>query len=111
MIEVAEEKRRVDERRRFRERRHVGRRNDAVVDRDALVHVREVVLFEAQLAVLVQHEIDRLAVILFHQLLEPHQRLVESVVVVELNGAVERDRLLGVRSQRDRGDADCDEAQ
>ena len=45
-----------------------------VVDRDALVHVGEVVLLEAELAVLVQHEVDRLAVVLDGQLLELLQR-------------------------------------
>src|SRR5206468_6340846 len=85
--------------------------NDTVVDRDALVHEGEVVFFETELAVLVQNEIDRLAVVLFHQLFESHQRFVESVVVVELNRAMERDRLLGVGGQRGRGDAGCDDAQ
>jgi hypothetical protein len=45
----------------------------------------------------VQHEIDRLAVVLLHQFLEPHQRLGEGMIVVELNGAVERDDLLRLR--------------
>ena len=44
-----------------------------------------------------QHEVDRLAVVFLHQLLELHQRLVEGVIVVELHGAVERDDLLGLR--------------
>ena len=70
------------------------RRDDAVVDRDALVHIRKVVFFQAQLAVLVQHEIDRLAIVLLHQLLEFHEGLGERMVIVELNGAVQRDRLL-----------------
>src|SRR4029078_3913906 len=61
--DVAEQERRVDERRGLRERRHVRGRHDAVVDGDALVHEREIVLLEAQLAVLVQHEVDRLAVV------------------------------------------------
>jgi hypothetical protein len=59
----------------LRERRHVGRRDDRVVDRDALVHVGEVVLLEAELAVAVEHEVDRLAVVLLDQLLELEQRL------------------------------------
>ena len=54
----------------LRERRHVRRRHDPVVDRDALVHEREVVLLEAELAVLVQDEVDRLAVVLDDELLE-----------------------------------------
>ena len=58
-----------------------------------------------------QHEVDRLAVVLDDELLEPDERFVERMVVVELNGAVKRDGLLGVRGQRNRGDADCDEAQ
>jgi hypothetical protein len=93
VIEVAEQERRVDERRGARERRHVRRRNDRVVDRLALVHVGEVVLLQAELAVLVQHEVDRLAVVLLHQLLEAGQRLGEGVLVVELRRAVQRDGL------------------
>jgi hypothetical protein len=42
----------------------------------------------------VQREIDGLAVILLHQLFEPNQRLGKRVVVVELHGAVQRDRRL-----------------
>ena len=64
-----------------------------VVDRDALVHVGEVVLLEAELAVPVQDEVDRLAVVLGGQLLELEQRLVERMVVVELHGTVQRDGL------------------
>ena len=78
-----------------------------VVDRDALVHEREVVLLEAELAVLVQHEVDRLAVVLDGQLLELLQRPVEGVAVVELDGAVQRDRLRdGVEreAERERGE-------
>jgi hypothetical protein len=37
-------------------------------DRNTLVHVREVVFLETELAVLVQHEVDRLAVVLNHEL-------------------------------------------
>ena len=80
----------------LREGRHVRRRHDRVVDRLALRHVLEILLLEAERGVLVQHEVDRLAVVFLHQLLELHQRLVEGVVVVELHGAVERDDLLGL---------------
>ena len=82
---------RVDERRRLGEGRHVGRRDDAVIDRLALRHVLEILLLETERRVLVQREIDRLAVIFLHQLFEPDQRLVEGVIVVELHGAVQRD--------------------
>ena len=98
VVEVAEQERRVDERRGLGERRHVRRRHDRVVDRDALVHVREVVLLEAELAVLVQDEVDRLAVVLDGQLLEFLQRPGERVAVVELDGAVQRDGLLRERA-------------
>ena len=40
------------------------RRHDRVVDRLALRHVLEILLLQAELAVLVQHEVDRLAVVL-----------------------------------------------
>jgi hypothetical protein len=109
VVEIAEQERRVDEWRRLRERRHVRRRHNAVIDRDALVHVREVVLLEAELAVLVQHEVDGLAVVLDHELLELDERAREYVVVRELHCAVQRDRLLRARvegnRERDRGDA------
>src|SRR5437016_2809209 len=72
----------------------MARADDAVIDRDALVHVREVVLLEAELRVAVKHERDRLAVILLHQLLELEECLVEGVVVVELHRAVQGDRRL-----------------
>ena len=49
---------------------------------------------------LVQHEVDRLAVVLLDQLLELQQRLGEGVVVVELDRAVQGDRLLGVARRR-----------
>jgi hypothetical protein len=84
------------------------RRDDAVIDRDALVHVGEIVLLQAQLAVAVEHEIDRLAVILLDQRFEPQQRLVEGVIVVELHRAVQCHRILGTRRRRDeanRGDS------
>ena len=87
----------------LREGRHVRGRDDAVVDRDALVHVGEVVLLQPQLAVAVEHEVDRLAVVLLDQLLELQQRLVEGVVVVELDRAVQGDRLLGVARRRNDG--------
>ena len=79
------------------------RRHDAVVDRDALIHIGEVVLLQPQLAVAVKHEVDRLAVILFDQRFEPQQRLVEGVVVIELNRAVERHRVLRARRRRNEG--------
>ena len=53
-----------------RERGHVRRRNDRVVDGLALRHVFEILLFEPERRILVQREIDRLAVVLLHQLLE-----------------------------------------
>jgi hypothetical protein len=101
VVEVAEQERRVDEGGGLGEGRHVRRRHDAVVDRDALIHVGEVVFLQPKLAVAVEHEVDRLAVVLFDQLLEPEQRLVEGVVVVELNRAVQRHRLLGARRWRE----------
>src|SRR5205085_12254314 len=99
-LEIAEQERRIDERRRLGEGRHVRRRDDAVVDRDALVHVGEIVLLQAELAVAVEHELDRLAVVFLDKLLELDERLVEGVVVVELYRAVQRDRLLRVRRRR-----------
>jgi hypothetical protein len=84
MGEVLEQERRIDERRRLGEGRHVGRRHDGVVDRNALVHVGEIVLLEPELAVLVKDEVDRLAPVLLGQLAELGQRFGESVVVVEL---------------------------
>jgi hypothetical protein len=101
--QVAEQERRVDEGSGFGEGRHVGRRDDGVVDRLALRHVLEILLLEAERRVTVQDEVDRLAVIFLHQLFEPEQRLVEGVVVVELHGAVQRDRRLGVRTANERG--------
>src|SRR4029434_7833327 len=71
--------------------------HDAVIDRLALIHVGEIVLLQAELAVSVQHEVDRLAVILLDQLLEFQKRAVERMVVVELNGAMQGDDLLGLR--------------
>src|SRR5262245_2771489 len=100
VVEVAEQERRVDERGGLREGRHVRRRHDAVVDGDALVHVGEVVFLQPQLAVAVEHEVERLAVVALDQLLELQQRLVEGVVVVELDCAVQGDRLLGVARRR-----------
>ena len=72
MREVAEQERRVDEGRGLRERRHVRRRDDGVVDGFALGHVLEVLLLEAEGRVLVQREVDRLAVVFLDQLLELH---------------------------------------
>jgi hypothetical protein len=91
--QVAEQERRVDERRGLGEGRHVGRRDDAVVDRLALRHVLEVLLLQAEFAVAVQDEVDRLAVVLLDQFLELQQGPVEGVVVAELHGAVQRDGL------------------
>jgi hypothetical protein len=90
-VEVAEQERRIDERRGLGEGRHVRRRHDAVIDRLALRHVLEILLLQPERRVAVQHEVDRLAVVLLDQLFELEQRLVEGVVVVELHGAVERD--------------------
>jgi hypothetical protein len=50
----------------------------------------------------VQHEVDRLAVVLLHQLFEFHQRLGEGVIVIELDRAVKRDHLLRMRRERRR---------
>ena len=96
MVEIAEQERRVDERRRLREGRHVRRRDDRVVDRGALGHVLEILLLEAELAVQVHDELDRPVVIFLHQLLKPGHGPREGVVLVELRGAVQRDRLLGI---------------
>ena len=60
----------------------------------------EVILLEAQLAVLVQNEIDGFAVVLLRELGEPDEGLVEGVIVVELHGAVQRDRLLRASIER-----------
>ena len=107
VIEIAKQERRIDERGGFRERRHVRRRDDAVVDRDALVHVGEIVLLQAQLTILVQHEVDRLAVVLLDQFLEFHEGFGERMIVVELDRAVQCDRLLcgGVERKGQRHDS------
>jgi hypothetical protein len=105
--EIAEQERRVDERRCLGEGRHVGGRNDRVVDRLALRHVLEILLLQAELAVLVEHEIDRLAArVFFQQLIEAHHRLGEGMLVVELRGAVQRQALAqcGQRERRHRGE-------
>jgi hypothetical protein len=86
--EVPEQERRVDERRRLGERGHVRRRDDGVVHRLALRHVLEVLLLQAELAVLVQDPVGLLARVLVDQLLEADQRLGEGMVVVELRCAV-----------------------
>ena len=78
----------------------MGRRHDAVVDRDALIHVREVILLEPQLTVAVKDKIHRLAVVLLDELLEAQQRFVERMVVGELDSAVEGDRLLRRDAER-----------
>ena len=100
VLDALEHERSIDERRRLGEGRHVGRRDDAVIDRLALRHVFEILLLETERRVLVQREIDRLAVIFLHQLFEPEQRLVEGVIVVELHGAVQRDRRLCPEDRR-----------
>ena len=94
MIEVAEQERHVEQRGSLGERRHMRGRDDTVIDRDALTHIGEIILLQPQFAVAVQDEIDRFAVVLLDQLLELQQRLVERVRIVELDGAVQRDRLL-----------------
>jgi hypothetical protein len=94
VCEIAEQEGCVDEGSCARERRHVRRRDDAVVDRAALRHVLEVLLLETERGVLVQHEIDRLAVVLLDQLLELDERLRERVIVIELHGTVQRQRRL-----------------
>ena len=97
VLDALEHEGRIDKRRRLGEGRHVGRRDNAVIDRLALRHVLEILLFEAERRVAVQREVDRLAVIFLHQFFEAEQRPVEGVIVVELDGAVERDR--GLRPQ------------
>ena len=82
------------------EGRHVCRRHDRVIDRLALRHVLEILLFEAERRVAVQDEVDRLAVILLDQLLEFQQRLVEGMVIVELDSPVQGDGL-GADAQRE----------
>src|SRR5262245_32807177 len=69
-------------------------RDDAVVHGLALRHVLEILLLQPQRGILVQSEVDGLAVIFLHQLLETGQRLGEGMVVVELYGAVQRNRCL-----------------
>src|SRR5262249_51702325 len=54
-----------------------------------LRHVFEVLLLQAELRVLVQHPVGLLARILVDQLLEPHQRAREYVVIRELHCAVQ----------------------
>jgi len=103
VVEIAEQERRVDEGGSLGEGRHVCRRHNAIVDRDALIHVGEVVFLQSEFAVAMEHEVDRLAVILFDELLEPEQRFVEGVIVVELNRAVQRHRLLSARRRREGG--------
>ncbi len=82
----------------------MGRRHDGVVDRLALRHVLEILLLETEGGILVQREIDRLAVVFLGQLLELDERLGERMVVVELDGAVKRERCLGAKDRwRDNG--------
>ena len=65
----------------------------------------EILLLEPELAVAMEHEVDRLAVVFFDELLEFEQRAVECMVVVELDRAVQRDdlrrRRLNARQQCD----------
>ena len=100
MVDALEHEGRIDEGRGLGEGGHVRRRYDAVVHGLALRHVLEILLLEPQRGILVQGEVDGLAVIFLHQLLEPGQRLGEGVVVVELHGAVERDRRLRPEDRR-----------
>ena len=93
VVEVAEQEGRIDERRGLREGRHVRWGDDAVVDGFALRHVLEILLLQSERGVLVQHEINRLAVVFLDQFLEADERLGKSVVVVELDRAVEGDVL------------------
>src|SRR5215208_7000010 len=76
--------------------------HDGVVDRDALVHVGEIVLLEPELRVLVKDEVDRLAPVLLRQVGELRHRLGEGMVVVELRRPVQRD--LRLRLDVGRGD-------
>jgi hypothetical protein len=103
VVEVPEEEGHVHQRGLLGEGRHVRRRDDGVVDREPLAHVGEVVLLETELAVPVELELHRLAVILLHQLGELQHGLVEGVVVVELAGPAQRDRLGGGRRRGDAG--------
>src|SRR4028118_955838 len=95
MSEVAEQEGGVDERRCLREGRHVSRRYDGKVHGSPLSHVLEVLLFEAEFAVLVQNDIQGLAIASFGHLAELRQRLRKCMIVVELRSAVEFDRGLG----------------
>ena len=108
--EVAEQERRVDERSRLGEGRHVRRRHDREVDRAALRHVLEVLLLEAELAVLVQDDVDRPVGAGLDEVAEPGERLGEGVVVVELRGPVELDRLLRVNGGRPEGQPETQKA-
>ena len=103
MRQVAEDEGRIDEGRRLGEGGHVRRRDDGVVHRPALRHVLEILLFQAEAAVLVQHEIDRLAVVLLDQLLELDHRLGIGMVVAELGGAVQGDDALGAHRDGQEG--------
>ena len=92
VIQVTEQKGRVDEGCCFRKSRHVGRRNNGVINGFALVHVSEVIFFETQFAVFVQYKIDRLAVVFFDQFFKFNHGFGKSVVVTKLGRAVERNR-------------------
>ena len=63
----------------------------------------KILLLQAERAVLVHDEVHRAAVVLLHQLLEALHGAVEDVLVVELAGAVQRDRRLGA-DHRGRGE-------
>jgi hypothetical protein len=71
----------------------VGRRDDRVVDGDALVHIIEVVFFEPYFLVQVHHELDGLVarVVELRELLELAHQAGERVGLVELARSVEGD--------------------
>ena len=100
VVQVTEQERHVHQRRHLREGRHVRRRDDGVVHRDALAHVLEIILLEAELGIEVQLELDVARIALLGQFLELAQRLGEGVVLVELYGADQRDGLGRSRADR-----------
>ncbi len=105
MVDVTEQERHVHQRRHLRIGRHVARRHDGVVDRHALRHEVEVVLLEPELGILVEDEADLTVVAFVDQLGEADERLGEGVLVTELRGAVQLDRVLRRRraGERQRG--------
>ena len=85
VILVTEQERHVHQRRHLREGGHVGGRSHRIIHRQALVHVGDVVLLEAQFGVQVHLELDGLfGVAGRNQLLELAHRLGEGVILVEL---------------------------